>query len=96
MLSVVSARLQCSTNVSRSLVYVLDVLCPLVGGLFLQYIHFPGLTLVILLVELRIFFAFPLEDVALPGGVAGVFTMNREIQLWNVASDVYYHARLWT
>ena len=60
---------------------VLEVLCPLVGGFFLQEIHFPGLTLVIFLGELRLFLAFPLEDVALPGGVAGDFTMKRETQL---------------
>ena len=40
-------------------------------GLALQDIHFPGLPLVILLGELRIFLAFHLEDVALPGGVTG-------------------------
>ena len=51
------------------------------GGLFLQEIHFPGLPLVILLGELRHFLDFRLEDVALPGGVTGVFTTKRAIQL---------------
>ena len=51
------------------------------GGFFLQEIHFPGLPLVILLGELRIFLAFYLADVAPDGGVAGVFTMRRAIQL---------------
>ena len=51
------------------------------GGFFLQEIQFPGLPLVILLGELRIFLAFRLEEVALPGGVTGVFTMKRAIQL---------------
>ena len=51
------------------------------GVFFLQEIHFPILSLVILLGELRLFLAFHLEDVALPGGVAGVFTMKRAIQL---------------
>ena len=51
------------------------------GVFFLQEIHFPGLPLVILLGELRIFLAFRLEDVALPGGVTGIFTMKRSIQL---------------
>ena len=60
---------------------VLEVLCPLMGGFFLQDIHFPGLPIVILLGELRLFLAFRLEDVALPGGVTGVFIINRAIQL---------------
>ena len=60
---------------------VLEVLCPLVGGFFLQEIHFPGLPIVILIVVLRHFLSFCLENVALPGGVAGVFKMKREIQL---------------
>ena len=51
------------------------------GGFFLQEIHFPGLPLVIILGVLRLFPAFRLEDIALPGGVAGVFTLNRSIQL---------------
>ena len=54
---------------------------PFDGALFLQEIHSPGLPLVFLLVELRLSLAFCLEDVALPGGVTGVFTMKREIQL---------------
>ena len=60
---------------------VLEVLCPLVGGFFLQENHFPGLPLVILIGVLRLLLAFRLGDVALPGGVAGVFTMKRAIQL---------------
>ena len=51
------------------------------GGFFIQEIHFPGLPLVVLLGELRLFLAFFLEDVALPGGVNDVFTMKREKQL---------------
>ena len=51
------------------------------GGFFLQEIHFPGLPLVILLVVLRLLLAFRLEDVALPGGVTGVFTMKISIQI---------------
>ena len=51
------------------------------GRFFLQEIHFPGLPLVILLGELRLFLAFWLEDVALPGGVTGIFTMKKSIQL---------------
>ena len=51
------------------------------GGFFLQDIHFPGLPPVILLVVLRLLLAFRLEEVALPGGVTGVFTTKRAIQL---------------
>ena len=51
------------------------------GGFFLQEIHFPGLPILILLGELRLFLAFRFEGVALPGGVTGVFTMKRSIQL---------------
>ena len=51
------------------------------GGFFLQEIHVPGLPLVILIGELRIFLAFRLEEVAPPGSVTGVFTMKRAIQL---------------
>ena len=60
---------------------VLEVLFPLVGGLFLQEIHFPGLPLVILLGEIRLSLAFQLEDGAFPGGVTVVFIMKRAIQL---------------
>ena len=60
---------------------VLELLCPLVGGLFIQDIHFPGLPLVILLGGLRIFLAFSLEDIALSLGVTGVFTIKRAIQI---------------
>ena len=62
-------------------ILVLQVLFPLVGGFFLQEIHFPGLPLVILPGEIRIFLVFRLEEVAPHGGVAGVFTMKRAIQL---------------
>ena len=62
-------------------ILVLEVLFPLVGGFFLQENHFHGLPLVILLGELRLFLAFRLEDVALPGGVTGGFTMKRLIQI---------------
>ena len=48
--------------------------------LFLQEIDFPGLTLVVLLGELRIFLAFCLEYVALPGGVTGILPMKRAIK----------------
>ena len=51
------------------------------GGFFLQDIHFPGLPLVILLGVLMLFIDFCLEDVALPGGVSGIFTIKRAIQL---------------
>ena len=51
------------------------------GGLFLQDIHLPGLSIVILLGLLRFFLAFCLEEVTLPGGVTGVSTMKRAIQL---------------
>ena len=50
-------------------------------GFLFQEIHFPGLPLVILCVILRLFLAFRIEDFALPGGVADIFTMEREIQL---------------
>ena len=60
---------------------VLELLCSLVGGFFLQEIHFPGLPLLILLGLLRLFLAIRLEDVALPGGVNGVFTMKVVIKL---------------
>ena len=60
---------------------MLEVLCPLAGGFFLQEIHFTGLPFIILLGELRLLLAFRLEDVALPGAVTGVFTMKRAIQL---------------
>ena len=50
-------------------------------GLFLQEIDFPGLPLVVLLGELRLFLAFLLEDVALPGGVTVIIHMKRAIQL---------------
>ena len=50
-------------------------------GLFLQEIEFPGLLLEVLLGELRLFLAFCLEEVALPGGVTGILPMNRAIQL---------------
>ena len=50
-------------------------------GLFLQEIDFPGLLLVVLLGELRLFIACCLEDVALPGGVTGILPMKRAIQL---------------
>ena len=51
------------------------------GCFFLQEIHFPRLPLVILLGVLRLLLAFQLEDITLPCGVAGVFTMKREIHL---------------
>ena len=51
------------------------------GRLFLQHIHFPGIPLVILLGELRLFLAFRLDNVSLPGGVTGILTMKRAIQL---------------
>ena len=54
---------------------------PFDGALFLQEIHSPGLPLVFLLVELRLPLAFCHEDVALPGGVTGIFPMKRAIQL---------------
>ena len=53
----------------------------MVGRPFLQEIHFPGLPLAILLGELRLFLAFRLEEVVLPGGVTGIFTIKRSIQL---------------
>ena len=51
------------------------------GGFFLQQIYFPGLSLLILLGELRLFLAFLLEDVALPGGVTIILPMKTAIQL---------------
>ena len=51
------------------------------GSFFLQDIHFSGLPLLVLLGEPRMFLAFCLEDIALPGGVTGIFTMKRAIQL---------------
>ena len=51
------------------------------GDFFLQEIRFPGLPLVMLLGELRLFLDFCLEEVALPGGVTGVFTMKRAIKI---------------
>ena len=51
------------------------------GGSFFQNIHFPGLPFVILCGILSLFLAFRLEYFALPGGVAGVFTMEIAIQL---------------
>ena len=50
-------------------------------GLFLQEVDFPRLLLEVLLVELRLFRAFCLEDVALPGGVTSILPMKRAIQL---------------
>ena len=51
------------------------------GHFFFQEIHLTGLLLVILLGELMLFLDFRLEDVSLPGGVTGIFTMKRAIQL---------------
>ena len=51
------------------------------GGLFFQDIHFSGLPLVILCEILRLVLSFRLEIFSLPGGVAGVLTIEREIQL---------------
>ena len=51
------------------------------GSLFFQEIHFPGLPLVVLCGILRLVLSICLEDFALPGGVAGVFTTERAIQL---------------
>ena len=50
-------------------------------GLFFQETDFPGLLLVVLFGELRLFLAFCLEDMALPGGVTGILPMKRAIQL---------------
>ena len=51
------------------------------GDFFFQKIHFPGLPLLILCGIIRLFFAFRLEDFAILGVVAGVFTMERAIHL---------------
>ena len=51
------------------------------GPLLLQEIHFPELPLVVLLVELRLFLACCLEDVALPGGVISILPTKIAIQL---------------
>ena len=48
---------------------------------FSKEIHFPGLPLVFLCGIIRLVLAFFIEDFALLGGVAGVFTMERSIQL---------------
>ena len=50
-------------------------------GLFLQEIDFPGLLHEVLLGELRVFLAFCLEDVALPGGVTSILPVKRAKQL---------------
>ena len=49
--------------------------------LFLQVIDFPGIPLVALLGELRLFFVVCLEDVALPGGVTGILPVKRSVHL---------------
>ena len=49
--------------------------------LFLQEIDFPVFPLVVLLLELRLFIAFFLEEVALHGGVTGILPMKRAIKL---------------
>ena len=51
------------------------------GSFIFQEIHFPGLALVVRCVILRLVFSICLEDFALPGGVAGIFTMEIAIQL---------------
>ena len=43
--------------------------------------HFPRLPLVVLLGEIRLFLAFCLDEVALPGGMTGILTIKRAIQL---------------
>ena len=62
-------------------ILVLEVLCPLMRRFFLQEIDFPRLPLVVLLGELRLSLAFFLEDVAFPGGVTGILSIKRAIQL---------------
>ena len=47
------------------------------GSFFFQEIHFPGLPLVFLCGILKLVFSLCLEDFALPGGVAFVFSIVR-------------------
>ena len=50
------------------------------GSLFFQEIHFPGIPIVVLCGILRLVLSICLEDFAIPGGVAVVFTMETSIK----------------